>query len=427
MQTIRNEQKHFLADLLDASVFDNAGHPIGKIVDLTLMLGDRLPRLPQIVIHLHDSGEKRLFRRDQIQEVSPGRLVLGSLPSEGALFEGIPDQVLVRSILDKQIVDMSDARVVRVNDLQIADWKGDFRLIGVDIGLRGLLRRLGWEGWVLPLLQKIRVPLEHDLIPWDLVESVPVNFSHLRLTVPSQKMREMHPADLADILDDLSVHEGLNLIRSLDPETAAETLAEAEDETSAQIISQMAPEKASDILEEMNPDDAADILQDLDENKAEEILQHMQADEAGDVRELLGHDEDTAGGMMSTGFATIFEDFTVDDALRHLRLLAPDLEIIYYLYVTDAKGVLKGVVSIRDLLVSGPSTPVASIVTDKLIFVQADTPKEEVASLISKYDLLAMPVLDEDGTIMGVVTIDDVIELLLDHMPKVWKRRALSS
>ena len=428
MPTIRDDQKLFLADFLDSPVFGPDGAKIGFISDFSLLLGDRLPRLSAVLIKRSGSGDRVFFRRDQFRDFQKGKLTLQVSPEEGLKMEdGVPDQVLVRGILDKQIVDIADARVVRVNDLQIAFWKGDLRLIGVDIGMRGLIRRMGWESWLCPILERLRLPMHNEIIAWDLVESIPMNFSHLRLTIPSQKIRELHPADLADILDDLSVQEGLNLIRSLDNETAAETLAEADDETSAQIIGQMSSEKASDILEEMNPDDAVDILQDLESHKAAEILSHMDHEEAGDVRELLKHHEDTAGGMMSLGYATIFEEFTVEETLNHLRLLAPDIEIIYYLYVIDKKDVLKGVVSIRDLLVSAPQTPVREIMTDKIISVQAETAKEELAALISKYDLLAIPVLDEDGSIMGVITVDDVMELLLDNLPKFWKRRALSS
>jgi len=153
----------------------------------------------------------------------------------------------------------------------------------------------------------------------------------------------------------------------------------------------------------------------------------MDAEEANDVRELLKHPENTAGGLMSVGFATIFEEFSVDEAFKHLRLMAVDLEIIYYLYVVNKNDKLLGVVSIRDLLVANPSGKIVDIMNDKLIFVSPDTPQEEVAALISKYDLLALPVLDEDGGMIGVVTVDDVIELLLDNMPRMWKRRALTS
>lgn len=427
-QTLHDlEAKYYLADLLDAPVLDQNGERIGCIADLAMHLGEKYPRLPGLVIKDSDGNKRWLARRDQFKEFAPGRFSLGVGIEHLQSCTDVPDQVLVRNIWDKQIVDISDARVVRVNDIQLAQVKGELRLIGVDIGMRGLIRRLGWENWLCPLLERLRIPIGQEIIGWDHVESVPTNFSHLKLSVPSQKIRDLHPADLADILDDLSVQEGLNLIHSLDAETAAETLAEAEAETQAQIIAQLPSERASDILEEMEPDEAVDILQDLDDTKAAEILSHMEHEEASDVRELLKHDESTAGGLMSTGYATIYEEFTVDDALKHLRLIALDLEIIYYLYVLDHQDRLKGVVSIRNLLVGAPTTRVTELFSEKLVTVPPDAPQEEVAAVISKYNLLALPVVDENEHMLGVVTVDDVMELLLDHMPRMWKRRALSS
>ncbi|MFZ2960734.1 MAG: CBS domain-containing protein [Candidatus Ozemobacteraceae bacterium] len=425
------EQKHFLADILDSEVWDPSGSSIGRIVDLPMHLGEKFPRLPGLIIRRTQDGERFFARKEQFSEFgktgSHWRFALSVNIETLPTFDEVPEQVLIRNIWDKQIVDMSDARVVRVNDLQLAEFKGELRLIGVDIGIRGLIRRMGWESWLCPLLDIVRLPARNEMLTWDVVESLPMNFSHIKLTVPSQKIRELHPADLADILEDLSVHEGLNLIHSLDPETAAETIAEADSETQVQLFEHMSSDRASDILEEMEPDEAADILQDLDDTRAAEILSHMESDEAGEVRELLKHDENTAGGLMSTGFATIFEEFTVAETLTHLRLIALDLEIIYYLYVINREEQLKGVVSIRNLLVSSPETQVTKIMTDKLIFVAADAPQEEVAGQISKYNLLALPVLDEKNHILGVVTVDDVMELLLDNMPRIWKRRALSS
>ncbi|MBI3039488.1 magnesium transporter [bacterium] len=421
------ENKFFLADVIDSPVYEPTGELAGTIINLTIMLGDKYPKLPQVLIQTSVNGEKRLASRSQFKDFCSERPILLVPPSELSRIEEIPEQVLVKSIWDKQIVDISDARVVRVNDLEIAELKGELHLIGVDIGIRGLFRRMGWEKWLCPIVEKFRGEVKNDVISWDFVESLPTNFSRIKLTVPSQKIKDLHPADLADILDDLSVHEGLNFIKALDDETAAETLAEAESETQLQIITHMPSEKASDLLEEMEPDEAVDILQDLDKRKAEEILEHMEREEASEVRELLKHEENSAGGLMSTGYATIYDDFTIAEAFSYLRLVALDLEIIYYIYVLDRKDHLRGVVSIRNLIVADPNVQVVKVMNDKVIHVSPETCQEEVANLISKYDLIALPVVDPDLRMLGVVSVDDVINLLMDHMPRVWKRRALSS
>lgn len=421
------EGKYFLADILDEQVKGPAGNVVGTVADFTMLLDEKYPKLSQVVIRTLKKTGRFLARRDQFSEFIGGSFRL-SVEIDGLPeLKDFPDLPLVRNIWDKQIVDIADARVMRVNDLQVAEIRGELRLLGVDIGTRGLIRRLGWEKWVCPLLEKLRLPVKEEIIAWDLVERLPSNFSQLKLAVTSQKLQEMHPADLADVLEELSVREQLNLLKSLDNETVAETLAETEPEKLVALFNHMPTDRVSDILEEMEPDEAADILQDLDTAKATEILNKMEPKEAEDVRELLKHDEDTAGGLMSTGFATIFDDFTIEDALNHLRLVAVDLEIIYYLYVIDKKERLKGVMSIRDILVAHPKTKVTEVMDDDLVWVSADTPQEEVANLIEKYNLLALPVLNEEQVMEGVVTVDDVIELLMDHLPKFWRRRARTS
>lgn len=424
---ITPEQTFYLADFIDSKVTDSTGRVIGQVVDFTYLVGSKFPKINQAVVEDPERRERFLVPRERFTSFGLPGFVLPSPIGEQIRVQDAPEQMLARSIWDKQIIDTSDVRVVRVNDLQIAEIRGDWHLIGVDVGFRGLLRRLGFERWLTPILKTFRLPVGQEVIGWDLIQSFPTGFSPLKLAVPSNKIKDMHPADLADILEDLSVHEGVSLIQTLDDETAAETLAEADPETQAQIIASLPSHEASDILEEMEPDEAVDILQDLEQDKAAEILAHMEKEEASEVRELLKHDENTAGGLMSTGFATIHEEFKVADAFSHLRLIAIDLEIIYYLYVVDACERLKGVVSIRDLLMADPAAPITGIMNKELIFVSSETPQEEVASVISKYNLLALPVLDGGGVLLGVVTVDDVMELLLENMPRMWKRRALTS
>ncbi|RCK78769.1 MAG: Mg/Co/Ni transporter MgtE / CBS domain [Candidatus Ozemobacter sibiricus] len=421
------EKKYFLADLVGAPVIDPAGAVIGRVVDFTFLVGGKYPKINQAVLQLAGEADQRLVPRERFQTFGPATFALSSSPTDLPWLSSAPDQYLARSIWDKQIIDTSDVRVVRVNDLQIAEVRGEWFLIAVDVGLQGLLRRLGFDRWVCPLMERLHWPVRHEVIAWDLIQSFPTGMSPLKLAVPSNKVQDMHPADLADILEDLSVHEGVSLIQTLDDETAAETLAEADPETQVQIIASLPSHEASDILEEMEPDEAVDILQDLDDQKAAEILSHMEPSEASDVRELLKHAENTAGGLMSTGYATIYEEFTVADAFKHLRLVAIDLEIIYYLYVVDHQDRLKGVVSIRNLLVADPAAPVTSIMNRDLIFVAPEAPQEEVATLIARYNLLALPVLGLAGDLLGVVTVDDVMDLLLENMPRMWKRRALTS
>jgi Mg2+ transporter MgtE len=214
------------------------------------------------------------------------------------------------------------------------------------------------------------------------------------------------------------------VFQQLDLETAVEALQEVEPEMQAAIVSDLPEERAADILEEMDPDEAADLLQDLPEERREELVELMEDEEAHDVEELLTHPEDSAGGIMTTDFVALPGEFTAAQAIDELRAKKPDPQLTYYLYVVDAEGTLEGVLSLRDLVVASPDTKVTELMDPNVMKVDAETPKEEVAALIAKYDLLALPVVDARRKLLGTITVDDVVELML---PRGWKKRSLRS
>ena len=222
----------------------------------------------------------------------------------------------------------------------------------------------------------------------------------------------------------MAADERRQVFEQLDIETAAEALSEVEPEMQAAIVSDLDEERAADILDEMAPDEAADLLQDLPEDRREELVDLMEKDEKEDVEELLTHDDDTAGGIMTTQFFALPADLTAEQAIDRLRELKPDPELTYYLYVVDAQGRLDGVISLRDLVVAEPQAKLSEVMDPHVLKVEATTPKEEVASLIAKYDLLALPVVDARRTLLGTVTVDDVVEIML---PRGWKKRSLRS
>jgi Mg2+ transporter MgtE len=236
-----------------------------------------------------------------------------------------------------------------------------------------------------------------------------------------RQLRELHPADIAEILTDLDLHDRASMFRSLDTETAADALAEVDDpRIQSQLLDTLPEEQAADILDEMQPDEAADLLGELPPEKSTALLREMDRDEAEDVRELLTYEPDTAGGMMTTDLVALADDLTVTQTLARLRELAPDIEHIYYVFVVDAEGRLVGVLNLRQLILADPSTPVRAIMIDDPVRVHHTDSRDSVAEIVEKYDLLALPVVDDLGVLIGMITVDDVVS----HIAKqAWHRK----
>jgi magnesium transporter len=323
-------------------------------------------------------------------------------------------------------------REVRGHRHELRAFQGEdaIQLGEADVGLRGLLRRVGAESLAERFVGLAGRRLPRGIIPWHLVETLeskndaPAKTAAVRLTIPHAKLALLHPADIADIVEEMTADERVAVFQQLDIETAAEALQEVEPEMQAAIVSDLPEERAADILEEMDPDEAADLLQDLPEERRDELVELMDKEEAQDVEQLLTHSEDSAGGIMTTDFVALPRELTAAQAIDELRAKKPDPQLTYYLYVVDGDGKLEGVLSLRDLVVASPETKVSEIMDPNVLKVDAETPKEEVAALIAKYDLLAMPVVDARKKLLGTVTVDDVVELML---PRGWKKRSLRS
>jgi Mg2+ transporter MgtE len=246
------------------------------------------------------------------------------------------------------------------------------------------------------------------------------HLSEITLTVSRQMVSDLHPADLAEIISQVSQKEGATLFENLDIETAADALSELEPDKQAEMIEAIAPGKAADIIEEMNPDDAADVLSDLPTEVAKEILEHIEKEDAEDIQELLHHEEDTAGGLMNNLFLAYPPDITVSEAIARFRKDAEEIDPLYYLFVVDALGKLVGVLSLRELILADSAALLADIMETKLRTVTPETDEMVVAELISKYNLVAIPVVDNEGICVGVITVDDIIDVI---MPREGKRK----
>lgn len=404
----------FLSTVLGKTVISAQGHQIGKLWDLIMVPGEGFPEVSHLLVR---SGRKTvsipwqriaLFNRFVISVAGPSHDLDEYLPRDGEI-------LVKRDILDKQIVDVNGAKVVRANDLKLGSYKDRLCIFFVDIGFRGLLRRLGYERFGERVASLLNRDLTHQHISWEYVQLLEMNLSRLTLTVAREQMQEMHPADLAQIISQIPTKNIQAVLSTLDTETAGEAIHELEPELRSRVISQLDSEQASDILEEMDPDEAADVLGDLPEEKAQELLGLMDEEEAEDIQELMEHEEDTAGGLMNSEFLAIPADLTAEQALQEVRRLAPELESIYYAYVTRPDETLIGVVSIKELLISLPGTPVADLMTTNLKTVNVEAEPEDILEIIAKYNLVAVPVLDLEDKMAGIVTVDDILELFLPY------------
>ncbi len=321
--------------------------------------------------------------------------------------------LLARDVLDKQLVDVDGKRVVRVNDVQIIEAANEWRVTGADVGIFGLWRRLA------PSILRSGRPVE--VIDWADVGYLAIDAT-VQLKSSRGKLSRLHPVEIARLAEALSYQHGAEIVESLDDETAAETLEEMAAERQAQIIGDMDEERAADILEHMSPDEAADVLGDLPEDKAEDLLNRMEDDEQLEVAELLPYADDTAGGLMTTEFVTLPRELTVGEALARLREMAQTPNMIYYLYVVPEEDSwqLIGVIALRSLILADSSAPLEKVMRKVLQVAHVDDDAAEVAQKIAEYNLLALPVVDEAGDILGIVTVDDAIEILL---PKGWRQR----
>ncbi|HET9050946.1 MAG TPA: CBS domain-containing protein [Candidatus Dormibacteraeota bacterium] len=411
----------FLSDFLRADVVDVNQRTVGKVRDLLVHMQEPYPAVTAVALRPRGRVPKvidwSMLRTWDERELSL-RVPAAELAEYGHATE---DLWLSRDILDKQIVDTDDRKVVRVNDLQLQTQGDRVLVVGVDVGARGILRQLNVEGLGRRVFRATGHDLQQRIVSWDAVDPVHSDERSVRLRISHRKLAKMHPADIADIVEQLGGRDRDLIFAALDDETAADTLEEASEEVQAQILARLDDERAADILEAMSPDEAADLLADLPEDRRGQLISRMDEDEAEDVEELLAYEEDTAGGLMTTEFVAVTVSLTAEQTIDRLRALEPDAESIYYVYVVDEQEHLLGVLSLRDLIVAPPQTPIAELMIKRVIAVPLDATPEDVASAIHKYNLLAVPVVDDEDRIQGIVTVDDALEEVL---PARLKRRA---
>ncbi len=397
--------------------------PIGRVADFVVNKADAtFPHIDGIIVKTAQG--KRLVPIDCVADIDHrGTVALSMTPKEPAP----PDDetlYLVADLLDKQIVDVDGRKVVRINDIEIASTAGRLRVVAADIGVSGLLRRLGIRAIGKRLTPAMYRGAPRALIPWSSVAPITEkNPAQVQLSIKESKLSRIHPSELAEIIGELSKREALTIVKQLDDETAADAFEHLDRDVQKSLIEDIGTQRAADIIEEMDADDAADLLGDLPEEERSKLLGEMNTFTAHELRELAKYPDDTAGGLMTTAFVWIYPHRTTEATIKKIREIGPGSEFIYYLYVVDRRDALLGVLSLRALLLAPPSAFVESVMETDIVSVLPETPAVEVAATIAKYDLLAVPVVHESGRLLGIVTVDDAIDAIMSpdvarHLPR---------
>jgi CBS domain-containing protein/sporulation protein YlmC with PRC-barrel domain len=404
-----------LTELLGASVFDSTGARAGRVREVALCPQDDRVRVSALIVRTHQGD--RLLSGVELERINGG-IQASSAEPEWPVYAGHEGLLLLgRDLLDQQIIDVHGRKVVRVNDIDIHEEHNDhqatLKVGSVDVGARGAVRRM-LKG-VVPraAVHKLLSRIPAKAIPWDFVDLIETDPARrVKLKISHERLGSLHPADIADIVEELTPAEREAVFETLDEEVAAEALEEVTPKVRQSIIQSLDSDRAADIVEEMDPDAAADLLGDLAPEHSEEILEEMEPEERKDVEELLEFHEDTAAGRMTTEYLSIAPQATVEDAIGLLRGFEGGVETVSTIYLVDADEKLVGAVPLANLVLASAGTPMSELVSQALISVPEGARENEFTEIVDKYNLLTLPVVDEQDRLTGVITADDVITLL---------------
>ena len=405
-----------LSDLIGAPVYDPSGtSPVGKVREVALSPQDDPNRVSGFVVKTRQGV--RLLGIKSVESVNGG-VRADTLAADWTPYaSGEGMFLLERDLLDQQIIDVFGRKVVRVNDVDIHEELGHehtvLKLAAVDVGARGAMRRL-LKG-VVPsaALRPMMERIPPRMIPWefvDLIETDPAR--RVKLKISLDRLAKLHPADIADIVEELAPAEREAIFETLDEEVAAETLEELDPKMQVSVLSSLDSDRAADIVEEMDPDAAADVLGDMSPETSEEILTEMEPEERAEVAELMTFEEDTAAGRMTTEYMALPPGAKVEDAIEMLRNFEGGVETISTIYIIGERDKLLGQVPLAKIVLAAPETPLMLLSTGHMSTIHPGADEKEVAAMFDKYNLLTLPVVDEEGVLTGVITADDVINML---------------
>lgn len=408
----------YATELMGSAAYDVDGHFVGRVREFFIEPADQANRLSHFLLS-RGRFQPLIATYNQVASVEPGTMKLNV--SERALQAYRPNEgwlAVRKDLMDQQIIDTSGRKVVRVNDVDLSEQRTngntELRVTQVDVGLPGAVRRL-LQGVVSPaVIRKLQRGLPHSTIRWEFVNLIePDPLRRVKLRITHEKLEDLHPADLAELMEYLSAAERQGIIASLDEETAAEVLAELDERLTTQIVEKLEPGKAADILEEMAPDAAADLLADLPKATSEELLDEMPGREADEVRELMAFEPRTAGSMMNTDFAYVGEGSTRDEVLTWLRGQDLNFDQLDTIVLIDKDAKYSGTVTVARLLLAASEQAMKTLKTEPLLSLNATADDEEVFELFDKYNLRMLTIIDEEGCPIGTITVDDVVSRLV--------------
>ncbi|AQR94359.1 magnesium transporter [Clostridium saccharoperbutylacetonicum] len=400
----------FFSKILNKEVHNISDQTIGKLKDFVLDFNKEKPAIVYVQI---TSGRKSFYISAEALDVfkDDREKYYIKINSESLVmkFPNEKDVFLVRDFLDKQIVDINGRKVERVNDVRLGNINSLWQIVAVDIGTRGLLRRLGIEYPFIKVIETFNYRLRNKLIIWNDVQTLSTDINNLQLHMPANKIETLHAADIADIIEDLDSKSRDILFHSLNNQKAAEVLEEIETDVQVNILKSMSDEKASDILEIMPSDEIADILEEIEEDRAEKLLTHLDEESQDEIRELMEYEKETVGSIMSKDFLTFLPDLTVGDVLKWIEDNTPDDEEGYYIYITNDKENLIGMISLFSLITSNKNDKLYNIMNTRPQSLHDTDEIEDAISLMHKYNLVCVPVMDEENYLVGVVSLNDSI------------------
>lgn len=413
----------FLSEILHKNVYDEYEDCIGRLIDIYVTTGDVYPKAIGYKIKKGSEVYNYEFRNIEFYECNGKisikvRMVKDILPRTYSY-------LLSENLLDKQIVDVNGKKVVRVNDLRIADICGEIRVIAVETGILALSRRYKLDKFVKVILRMFKKPPCNKTIMWDDVESLEMVDDNLKISVPYKKISELHPADIADILEEVDLKYRNKIFESLDEHLAADILEEIDPEIQADILETMNQSKVADILNNMSNDEIADILEELDEETAEKFLLDLKSEDEERVRDLMQYEDETVGSIMTTEYLAFNLNITAGETIELLQEIKPEDKICYYIYITDEDNKLEGVISFSELFFSHPNLKLRDIMEREIIKSYDDENLQNAITKFIKYNLITIPVIDRKKELQGIVIINDIIEEVFSEKFKKKLKKAV--
>ncbi len=404
----------YFSDLLGRSVVDSEGRTMGKLADFKVRLGELFPKVTAVIVRKRRGGKLSSLPWDDVESLDGVLMTLK--PGAESRLEPVTvsnDEILLRDdLLDKQVVDTFGAKIERVNDVHLIIVNRDLRTVHVDFGPRGILRRLGWlrsidrlTGWLFAYT------FPEKMISWKYVQPLASDPKrNLKLNVTLRKLHELHPSDIADIIEELDQANRSSVFKALDLETAAETLQEVDPKLQLSLLETASDEKLSDILEEMEPDEATDILADLPEEKKQKLMRTMEKPYRQTVEDLLRYEEGTAGSIMTKDFIALPRDATIGAAADEFKRSSYPLETVAYIYVVDEGKRPLGVITLRHLVLCDRGETLGKLMNPHLIKAGVEDDLGTVAELFTKYKFIEIPVVDGEDVLQGIITIQDIVK-----------------